>query len=243
MPTALDLPQELLCAPSQMDLDCSAPAQVKLTPPSRPCDPHPLLIPMSASAGESSWLLPAEHWFTRIFMCWYRFTSAWTLSARSQDATRLHRRCCLRSMLTSTSRGSQRYRREHRRPAFPVYPLSSLASSPLACRSSATWPDVQHDAAQRRRDPCVQLKKPLKEAAARKFGTGVPIIDRILEIEVGVDSVACGTLYKEMKVVHIANPHKRMRKARVSSLTADELDPYPHSTAPCCCTSDTANHS
>ena len=46
----------------------------------------------------------------------------------------------------------------------------------------------------------VQLKKPLKEAAVRKFGTSTPLVDRILELEIGVKAVVLGTLYKEMKV-------------------------------------------
>lgn len=46
----------------------------------------------------------------------------------------------------------------------------------------------------------VQLKKHVKEAAARKFGSDVKLIDRILELEVGVKSVVFGTLYKDMKV-------------------------------------------
>lgn len=44
------------------------------------------------------------------------------------------------------------------------------------------------------------MKKPLKQAATRKFGEGVPQVDRILELEVGVESIVIGTLYKEMKV-------------------------------------------
>ena len=46
----------------------------------------------------------------------------------------------------------------------------------------------------------VQLKKHVKEAAARKFGSDVKLIDRILELEIGVKSVVFGTLYKDMKV-------------------------------------------
>jgi len=46
----------------------------------------------------------------------------------------------------------------------------------------------------------VQLKKHVKEAAARKFGSDVKLIDRILELETGVKSVVFGTLYKDMKV-------------------------------------------
>jgi hypothetical protein len=46
----------------------------------------------------------------------------------------------------------------------------------------------------------LQMKKPLMQAATRKFGEGVPQVDRILELEVGVESIVIGTLYKEMKV-------------------------------------------
>lgn len=46
----------------------------------------------------------------------------------------------------------------------------------------------------------VQLKTPLKEAAVRKFGTSTPLVDRILELEIGVKAVVLGTFYKEMKV-------------------------------------------
>lgn len=35
----------------------------------------------------------------------------------------------------------------------------------------------------------------------------MPQIDRLLELEVGVESVAVGTLYKEMKVVPVALPN------------------------------------
>ena len=44
------------------------------------------------------------------------------------------------------------------------------------------------------------MKLPLTEAAKRKFGKDVPLVDRILELEVGVNSLVIGTLYKEMKV-------------------------------------------
>ena len=36
------------------------------------------------------------------------------------------------------------------------------------------------------------MKKRLQETAMRKFGHGIPIVDRILEIEIGVKSVICG---------------------------------------------------
>ncbi len=34
----------------------------------------------------------------------------------------------------------------------------------------------------------------------RKFGAGAPHVDRILELETGVQSVVIGTIYKNMKV-------------------------------------------
>jgi hypothetical protein len=46
----------------------------------------------------------------------------------------------------------------------------------------------------------VQIKGPLKDAVRSKFGADIPLVDRILELETGVKSIAIGTLYKEMKV-------------------------------------------
>jgi hypothetical protein len=70
----------------------------------------------------------------------------------------------------------------------------------------------------------VQLKKHVKEAAARKFGSDVKLIDRILELEIGEKSVVFGTLYKDMKV-----SHTHSRKPTLSlSLSLTHTEQYSH---------------
>lgn len=82
----------------------------------------------------------------------------------------------------------------------------------------------------------VQLKKPLKEAAVRKFGSSVPHVDRILEAESGVQCVVIGTLYKNMKVAEPRVPRTlpavtRCAPACVLGATAPFPSVFPSHTA------------
>ena len=208
----LALPQELLAAPTKMDIDGSGPAQVHCCPaPSaslcRRCcrarlsGPYRTFCAASArgSAGEvNESLLIArgghgqfhERVDVECEVAGGRYTtSKRELAAQYADIYffRLHK---VRSPRAASHKDEEpRMRSRGARGSSSV--MTACLGLPADRRRVPAAPG---------RGARVQLKKPLKEAAVRKFGGSVPHVDRILEAESGVQCVVIGTLYKNMKV-------------------------------------------